>query len=259
MVDDTELLESCFIALRQLIIGNKEELLKVNEGVLLFVDKTLGEILQKLDGLLPAGKKHDLLEYSLKARKALSNLLHACVSCLLWSNMKHGTNFTEEQVKKELKKIEQKHPKLRQRLKELRMAKKSDGVAEAFDNDLDSVCIPQRLKRFHDEPSSSYIDVMHETEEKTAKTRGGIAEWSKNVDSEMTRHIRAVNHKFETWKTIMSEEMLFDKQPNGKLMSLRGALPGTLFYGERAHDLGQILMSEESEGYPEDLRKRIGR
>lgn len=145
MVDDTELLEGCFITLRQLIIGNRAELLKVNEDTLLFVDKTLEEIIQKLDDLMSQGNKEDLRDRSLKARRALSSLILACVSCLLWSELKPGAGFTVAEVKQQLSKIEQKHPRLRQRLRDLRMAEKDGQVVEAIDNDLDSACTPQRL------------------------------------------------------------------------------------------------------------------
>lgn len=73
---------------------------------------------------------------------------------------------------------------------------------------------------------------------KIKKAKEGIAEWSRNMDSEIQKHIHAVNHKFETWKMLMSEEMLFEQQIDGKLVKFKQNLPNTLFFGDKAHDLG---------------------
>ena len=62
------------------------------------------------------------------------------------------------------------------------MAKKGDRVVEAFENDLDTVCAPQRLRQFQSDAGSSYIDSVLEPEEKRKRSKDGIAQWSKNLD-----------------------------------------------------------------------------
>lgn len=100
---------------------------------------------------------------------------------------------------------------------------------------------------------ATYIELVLVSEDpKINKAKEGIAEWSRNMDSDIQKHIHAINHKFETWKMIMSEEMLFEKELDGKLVKLKASLPNTLFYGDKAHDLGQILMSEGSEAVNEN-------
>lgn len=72
----------------------------------------------------------------------------------------------------------------------------------------------------------------------------GKDHWSVTLSHRGIKSIQAINHKFATWKTIMSDESIYGKLPQGYLISLRNLLPNQLFAGDKAHDLGSILPSE---------------
>ena len=86
--------------------------------------------------------------------------------------------------------------------------------------------------------------------------------WSNLLNGEAINYIHTISRKFETWKSIMSEEQLFVMPQNGKIVNLKENPPMNLF-NDKAHDLGTILITEElqsekeSENEQKELKKRI--
>lgn len=76
------------------------------------------------------------------------------------------------------------------------------------------------------------------------------AHWTVTLGDASNGHLRAINHKFETWENI---KMTAEMDNILQLSELATKPPQNLFVGTRAHDLGSILLtrdvgdSEESE------------
>ena len=124
------------------------EQISKNADVLTFVNNTIDNILNKLDDTISKQPKKDLSQFSMKSRKALSNLLVLCTHCLILDHTKNQKTVKDDQLAQVVKKIQAKHPRLQQRLKDLRLYASNDGQppVEQFNNKLESIFTTRTLK-----------------------------------------------------------------------------------------------------------------